>query len=215
MSVKLIRYTTDPDQLAQLAAGVCTNHEPTERGMQRAMASHHDSILEHATFTFLVEGVSRVLLAQATRHRLASFSVESQRYVGYEDELKYVIPPAILRLGEDYVSKYRAQMEQMHFWYNEWTDILGGGQEAREDARFVLPNAVETSMLVTMNGRELRHFFSMRCCNRAQWEIRAMANDMLRQCKEVAPMMFADAGPGCVRGACPEGKPCGKPVATA
>lgn len=212
MNVKLIRYTPAPDHLAQHAAGICTRHEPTERGMTRAMDSGHESILEHSAFTFLVEGVSRVLLAQITRHRLASFSVESQRYVSYEDGLEYVIPPAIKALGDEYIEKYRAQMEQMHFWYNEWTAVLGGGQQAREDARFVLPGATSTRFLVTMNGRELRHFFSLRCCNRAQWEIRAVANEMLRQCKEAAPMMFADAGPGCVRGACPETKPCGKPV---
>ena len=212
MNVKLIRYTTDSDQLAQLAAGICTRHEPTERGMTRAMDSGHESILEHAAFTFHVEGVSRVLLAQITRHRLASFSAESQRYVSYEDGFEYVIPPAIKALGDEYIAQYKAQMEQMHFWYNEWTALLGGGQEGREDARFVLPQATQTGYLVTMNGRELRHFFSLRCCNRAQWEIRAMAREMLKQCKEVAPLMFKNAGPGCVRGSCPEGKPCGKPV---
>lgn len=213
MNVKLIRYTTDADPLAQLAAGICTRHEPTERGMQRAMDSGHESILEHSAFTFLVEGVSRVLLAQITRHRLASFSVESQRYVSYENGFEYVIPPAIAALGDEHVAKYAAQMEQMHAWYNEWTTILGSGQEAREDARFVLPGAAKTRCLVTMNGRELRHFFSLRCCNRAQWEIRALANEMLKQCREVAPLMFKDAGPGCVRGKCPEAKPCGKAVA--
>lgn len=212
MNVKLIRYTADADPLAQLAAGICTRHEPTERGMQRAMDSGHESILEHSAFTFLVEGVSRVLLAQITRHRLASFSVESQRYVSYKDGLEYVIPPAITALGDEYVAKYVAQMEQMHAWYNEWAVLLGGGQAAREDARFVLPGATSTRYLVTMNGRELRHFFSLRCCNRAQWEIRSVAREMLKQVKEVAPMMFSDAGPVCVRGACPEAKPCGKQV---
>jgi len=159
-----------------------------------------------------VEGVSRVLLAQLTRHRIASFSVQSQRYVSYANGFGYIIPPAIEALGDEAVAEYEAQMAQMQTWYENWQQRLGAaGEKSNEDARFVLPNACETRVLMTMNARELRHFFAMRMCSRAQWEIRAMANSMFEQCIAVAPAMFRDAGPGCLRGACPEGaKSCGK-----
>ena len=177
--------------------------------VEKIMSMGHESVLEHASFTFLVSGVSRVLLAQLTRHRIASYSVESQRYVSYGEGFDYVIPPKIKQLGPEYVETYQAQMEQMHYWYNEWCSLL---DDKTEDARFVLPGATSTRLLVTMNARELRHFFSLRCCNRAQWEIRNMADQMLERCKTVAPQLFEDAGPGCVRGHCPEGKrSCGHP----
>ena len=173
----------------------------------------HESVLEHATFTFGVEGVSRVLLAQLTRHRLASFSVQSQRYVSMADGFGYIIPPKIAALGAEAVQRYENQMAQMQIWYRGWQDQLGSGEGSNEDARFVLPGAAETRLLVTMNVRELRHFFSLRMCKRAQWEIRALAEDMHRLCMEVAPALFADAGAPCLRGACPEGeKGCGGKV---
>ena len=171
----------------------------------------HDSVLEHASFTFGVEGVSRVLLAQLTRHRLASFSVQSQRYVSYENGFGYVMPPKIAALGEEAQTEYRRQMDEMHAWYCAWQEKLGAGEGSNEDARFVLPGACETRLMMTMNVRELRHFFSLRMCSRAQWEIRALATEMHRLCMEVAPALFADSGPGCLRGACPEGsKSCGR-----
>jgi len=172
----------------------------------------HESVLEHVSFTFLIEGVSRVLLAQLTRHRIASFSVQSQRYVSYADGFGYIIPPAIAALGEDAVAEYEGQMAQMQSWYEGWQKRLGdAGEKSNEDARFVLPNACETRILMTMNARELRHFFALRMCSRAQWEIRQMATSMFEQCCRVAPAMFRDAGPGCLRGACPEGaKSCGR-----
>ena len=103
-------------------------------------------------------------------------------------------------------------MDQMQAWYVEWQKELGNkGESSNEDARFVLPNACETRLIVTMNARELMHFFELRCCRRAQWEIRALAEEMLRLCRQAAPVLFANAGPGCVRGKCPEGeKSCGK-----
>ena len=175
------------------------------------MASGHLSVLEHASFTFGVSGVSRALLAQITRHRIASFSVQSQRYVSLEKGFGYIVPPRIRELGEAAVKEFEAQMAQMQAWYQSWQKKLGSGEGSNEDARFVLPNACETHITVTMNARELLHFFSLRCCNRAQWEIRALAREMLRQCKQVSPVIFESAGPGCVRGACPEGaKSCGK-----
>jgi thymidylate synthase (FAD) len=180
--------------------------------VQKVMGMGHDSVLEHASFTFLVEGVSRVLLAQLTRHRIASFSVQSQRYVSYQSGFGYIVPPAIRDLGEDAVAEYNSQMAQMQQWYEGWQQKLGNaGEKSNEDARFVLPGACETRVLFTMNARELRHFFSLRMCNRAQWEIRAMAQQMFEQVYPVAPALFADAGPGCISGPCPEGgRSCGK-----
>ncbi|MBR5874520.1 MAG: FAD-dependent thymidylate synthase [Oscillospiraceae bacterium] len=190
------------------AAGMCYNAKDPWKALLNAMAGGHESVLEHCKFSFMIEGVSRALLAQLTRHRIASFSVQSQRYVSYKDGFDYVTPPAILALGADAEKRYHNQMEMMHMWYCEWLQ----NDVTPEDARFVLPNACATKLVVTMNARELRHFFSLRCCNRAQWEIREMADEMLRICKENAYSLFADAGPGCVRGACPEGKhSCGKP----
>ena len=171
----------------------------------------HESVLEHASFTFGVEGVSRVLLAQLTRHRIASFSVQSQRYVSYENGFGYIIPESICSLGEEAVKQFSEQMETIEGWYTDWQKRLGTGEKSNEDARFVLPNACETRIMVTMNVRELRHFFSLRMCNRAQWEIRNMAEEMFRLCFETAPALFKNAGPACLRGKCPEGdKSCGK-----
>lgn len=199
----------DPSVCA-IAAGMCYNAKDPWKALKNAMAGGHESVLEHCKFSFQIEGVSRALLAQLTRHRIASFSVQSQRYVAMKGGFPYVIPPRIQELGEDDVKRYKAQMELMGNWYDEWFALLG--DDSAEDARFVLPNACCTKLVVTMNARELRHFFSLRCCNRAQWEIRQMADEMLKICKEEAYSLFADAGAGCVRGACPEGKhSCGKP----
>lgn len=225
LHVNLLRHTLSPEEVVALGARLCysraTIDDLTERVEKkdqtsfasRILAMGHDSVLEHASFTFAVEGVSRVLLAQLTRHRLASFSVQSQRYVSYENGFNYIIPPKIAALGEDAVDEYRREMEQMHEWYIAWQKRLEKGEGGNEDARFVLPSACETRLMVTMNVRELRHFFSLRMCNRAQWEIRALATEMHRLCMEIAPVLFADAGPGCLRGKCPEGeKCCGKAV---
>ena len=225
LHVALIRYTPAPEEAVALAAKLCyakadvdslrekINAQDQSAFLEKIMESKHLSVLEHASFTFAIEGVSRVLLAQLTRHRIASFSVQSQRYVSLAgDNFAYITPPAIKALGDEAVEKYNAQMAQMQQWYIEWQNALGAkGESSNEDARFVLPNACETRLVLTMNTRELLHFFELRCCSRAQWEIRALANEMLRLCKEVAPVLFEKAGPGCVRGACPEGgKTCGK-----
>ena len=180
--------------------------------VKKIMDMGHESVLEHTSFTFGIEGVSRVLLAQLTRHRVASFSVQSQRYISYKDGFNYIMPPKIAALGEDAQNEYHRQMKQMHEWYCEWQQRLGdAGEGSNEDARFVLPGACETRLILTMNVRELRHFLGLRMCNRAQWEIRALATEMHRLCMNVAPALFFDAGPGCLRGACPEGsKSCGK-----
>lgn len=223
MKVALIRHTLSPEEVVALGARLCYSkarvddllqrveaHDQTEF-VHRIMGMGHDSVLEHATFTFGIEGVSRVLLAQITRHRMASFSVQSQRYVSYESGFGYIVPPKIEALGEEAAAEFARQMDTLHQWYTQWQEKLGTGEGGNEDARFVLPGACETRMMVTMNVRELRHFFSLRMCSRAQWEIRTLATEMHRLCMEVAPALFADAGPSCLRGSCPEGeKSCGK-----
>ena len=220
---RLIRYTADPEQTIALAAKLCYSGDEIDDLIEKIgekdnakfisllTKMNHYSPFEHASFTFALEGVSRALLAQITRHRIASFSVRSQRYVS-EGEFNYIVPPAIEALGKDAVNKYEAQMAQMLEWYREWQQVLGGNKEkSNEDARFVLPNACETKMILSMNARELLHFFSLRCCNRAQWEIRNIAWQMLEEVLRVAPSVFSNAGPGCLRGVCPEGKKsCGK-----
>lgn len=223
MKVVLVRHTLSPEEVVALGARLCYSKARVDDLLTRVeakdqtdfvhkiMGMGHDSVLEHASFTFGIEGVSRVLLAQITRHRLASFSVQSQRYVSYESGFGYIVPPKIEALGEEAVKEFEQQMDTLHQWYTAWQQKLGTGEGGNEDARFVLPGACETRMMVTMNVRELRHFFSLRMCSRAQWEIRALANEMHRLCMEVAPALFENAGPGCLRGACPEGeKTCGK-----
>ena len=223
LKVALLRHTLSPEETVALGARLCysragiddltrrISQKDQSEFVQKILGMGHDSVLEHASFTFGVEGVSRVLLAQLTRHRLASFSVQSQRYVSYENGFGYVMPPKIAALGEAAQAEYRRQMDEMHAWYCAWQEKLGAGEGSNEDARFVLPGACETRLMMTMNVRELRHFFSLRMCSRAQWEIRALATEMHRLCMEVAPALFADSGPGCLRGACPEGsKSCGR-----
>ena len=224
LKVILLRSTPDPDEVVALGARLCYAQADVDALRERVQARDQRgyvegvmargplSVTEHANFTFAVEGVSRALLAQLTRHRIASFSVQSQRYVSMADGFDYVVPPSIAALGEEERREFEGEMAQMHTWYLRWQEKLGGaGEAANQDARFVLPNACATRLVVTMNARELLHFFELRCCNRAQWEIREMAWQMLALCKEAAPALFAKAGPACLRGACSEGAhSCGK-----
>lgn len=189
----------------------------------------HQSPIEHISFTFGIEEVSRTLLAQITRHRIASFSVQSQRYVK-ENSFSFVTPPEIA--ADPRASElYQQAMQSSYESYLELADLLqkkhfaqmveqgmeekkarsAAEKKAIEDARFVLPNACETKMMLTMNARSLMNFFRLRCCNRAQWEIRDVATQMLELVRPVAPTLFAKAGPGCLTGPCPEGRmTCGK-----
>jgi thymidylate synthase (FAD) len=167
------------------------------------MSLGHQSVLEHASFTFGIEGISRVTSHQLVRHRVASFSQQSQRYVSHKERFAAVIPPTIEENPEA-VSLFEAQLAAMHKAY---AVMVEAGIPA-EDARYILPNATETKIMVTMNARELLHFFHLRCCERAQWEIRAMAVEMLKLMKIAAPIIFRDAGPGCLAGPCPEGQFC-------
>lgn len=206
MQVSLVRYTPDPDGLCGAAAALCYNGKNPEKSLKVAMDGGHESVLEHATFTFLIEGVSRVLLAQLTRHRLASFSVQSQRYCGCDPE-DVTIPQSIK--DKRFGGSVTLMMQKVTDLYDA---MIKEGIPA-EDARFLVPQGVKCRLMMTANARELRHFFRLRTCNRAQWEIRQLADEMLRQCKEVAPMIFADAGCACMAGKpCPEGaKSCGRP----
>lgn len=206
MNVTLMNRPYDPDLLCARAAAICTGHTGDPyKALHHALASGHDSVAEHATFTFLIEGISRVTLAQLTRHRIASFTVQSQRYV--ELERMTAVLPLSIRCNRELSERAYDVLGQSKELYDE---ALKHGVP-KEDARYLIPQAVITQLVLTMNARELRHFFSLRCCNRAQWEIRELADRMLRICKGSAPELFRDAGPGCVRGRCPEKRPCGKP----
>jgi thymidylate synthase (FAD) len=191
--------------------------------LDRLSSMGHESPIEHISFTFGIEGVSRSLLAQLTRHRIASYSVKSQRYVD-ESKLEVVVPPAIAEdpeakimfdetteyLRQKYISLRDILKER---YISEGMDAKAAQKKAIEDARYVLPNACETKIICTMNARSLLNFFRLRCCERAQWEIRELATQMLFLVKEVAPVLFKYAGPSCVSGKCPEGAmSCGKSV---
>ena len=211
MRVKLIAHTPEPDFLAGRAAAICVggdiyNVNACKKALRGALRRGHESVVEHATFTFLIEGCSRVTLAQLTRHRVASYSVESQRYV--ENSGKAVLMPESIAYNPALAESYEKLRALSSLFYDA---CLANGIES-EDARYGLLQGGTTKLVVTMNARELKHFFKMRCCNRAQWEIRRMADEMLRLVKQVAPIIFEDAGPACVTGKCPEGKgTCGKP----
>ncbi len=220
LSVELIRYTPEPENTVATAAKLCYSDagiEEIKRGVEekdaagfirRLISMNHLSPVEHASFTFGIEGVSRSLLAQITRHRIATFSVKSQRYVKADGGFNYVVPPQIEALGEDAAAELTRQMDVIYGFYSGWLSKLPAGESGNEDARFVLPNAAETKIIMTMNARELLHFFTLRSCNRAQWEIRNLAWEMMRLCVSVAPNLFAKAGPSCAFGACGEGKMC-------
>lgn len=223
LQVDMIRHTLNMEELVALGAKLCYSKADLatlqerigktdqQAFIKRLMDMGHTSVLEHGSFTFAVEGISRVCLAQLTRHRVASFSVQSQRYVFYDKGFNYIVPPSIKALGDEAVKEYEQQMEQMQTWYENWQRRLGVGEQSNENARFVLPNACETRLILTMNVRELLHFFSLRMCSRAQWEIRALATKMHELCLKEAPALFEQAGPGCLRCPCPEGeKTCGR-----
>lgn len=204
MNVTLISYTPAAAALCGGAAGTCYNAKSPHRALDSAMQGGHYSVLEHASFSFEISDVSRVLLAQLTRHRIASFSVQSQRYCGANNQC--VVPHTVDE--HDYGREFAAMWDAAFGLYKEM--ITAGIPE--EDARYIIPQGVTCKLVMTMNARELRHFFSLRCCNRAQWEIRELADAMLRECKKVAPVLFEGAGCGCVNGHCPEGRrSCGKP----
>ena len=202
MKVILLSNTLDGASLCGQAAAVCTASGNPAKSLRAALASGHESVLEHVSFTFRIEGLSRAALAQLTRHRLASFDVESQRYVKLED-VRMVMPDSIARSAF-----LNEAVECLSCSMDLYKRMVAEGIPA-EDARYVTPQAVVTNLLLTMNARELRHFFRLRCCNRAQWEIRGVADAMLAICKKAVPELFYGAGPSCVSGGCMEACPCG------
>ena len=241
-NVILLAYTPEPERTVAAAAKLCYSSsginqlndsltdEKAASFVEMLSEIGHESPIEHASFTFGIEGVSRSLLAQITRHRMASFSVKSQRYVR-EGSFEYVTPPEIAaepeakKIYDEIMADDQERYDRLAVILKEKhikTFISEGKDEktaarlaekkAIEDARFVLPNACETQMVMTMNARSLMNFFKVRCCRRAQWEIQDVANQMLALVSAVAPNIFKNAGPSCLRGGCSEGKmSCGRP----
>ncbi len=240
--VYLLAHTPNPEHTVASAAKLCYSSSKVSDLAENLTESQaasfvdmlseigHESPIEHASFTFGIEGVSRSLLAQITRHRMASFSVKSQRYVR-EGSFEYITPPEIACEPEA-LAIYEEIMAEDQKRYDKLTEILKSKHKANfmaegkdektadrlaekkaiEDARFVLPNSCETQMVMTMNARSLMNFFRIRCCKRAQWEIQEIANQMLALVSAVAPNLFKNAGPSCLKGKCSEGKmSCGKP----
>jgi len=242
LKVKLLAHSPDPQQVVAAAYKICysaseldqlmddASPEKTADFLEKVSAFGHESPVEHVTFTFGIEGVSRSLMAQITRHRIASFSVQSQRYVK-ADSFTYVTPPEIaadpnsetlfieaMASAQEAYDKLEAVLEKNHTarMVEQGIPLKQARSKAQrlagEDARFVLPNACETKMIATFNARSLQNFFRIRCCNRAQWEIRELAWQMLSLCREAAPLLFERAGPGCLFGPCGEGAmTCGDP----
>ncbi len=218
MEVKLLRHTPEPEKTVAMSARLCYSpigaaqleekmtDEQAAKLVRKLVSMGHFSTLEHVTFTFAIEGVSRVLTHQLVRHRIASYSQQSQRYVK-EHNFETIMPPTIAARPEA-KEKFNRLMQDIQDLYNEYTEM---GIPA-EDARYVLPNAAETKIVCTFNVRSLMNFFSLRCCTRAQWEIRQLAEKMLAECKKVAPVLFENAGPTCVsEGVCHEGEmSCGR-----
>lgn len=218
MKVALINSTPNPDRTVAAAARLCyspigaeeltekMSDTQVEKLLTKIVSMGHYSTLEHSSFTFAIEGVSRTLTHQLVRHRIASYNQQSQRYVT-ETELEYITPPSISSKPE-MSKKYQDFMKQVQEFYHE---MIEAGVH-KEDARYILPNAAETKIVVTMNARSLLNFFELRCCTRAQWEIRQLAEKMLHEVKKVAPILFANAGPTCVtQELCREGElSCGR-----
>ena len=211
MKVELLAHTTNAALLCGEAAAICTNSDKPESAFCHAVDSGHTSILEHAVFTFRIEGISRATLAQLTRHRLASFDVQSQRYVEIPELTDENFDEVLIFPDSIKNSEFRHEARGIiGYVMNLYRRMLDAGIPA-EDARYITPQAVSTNLIMTMNARELLHFFALRTCNRAQWEIRELAEHMLAICKEAEPKIFSLAGPACVTGTCKEKKPCGHP----
>lgn len=242
MKVELLSHTPEPEKLVATAARLCYSNsginelrdgltpEKTRDFIDMLVSIGHESVMEHVSFTFGIEGISRACSHQLVRHRIASYSQKSQRYVS-EKGFEFITPPSVSEVPEakaefdrmmtaitesydrlaDILTESRTQ-QLMAEGMDEKTALSKARKLANEDARFLLPNACETKIVVTMNVRSLFNFFCHRCCNRAQWEIRDVANEMLRLCLNAAPNIFKYAGPSCVaEGKCPEGKmTCGK-----
>lgn len=241
LDVKLLRHTPEAEKLVASAAKLCYSPVGVEEiqgsledqdvssFLKLLMDMGHESPIEHVSYTFAVQGVSRTLTHQLVRHRIASYSQQSQRYVKLE-QFDYIIPPHIennpqakalfiqaMEEDQKYYDKLSSILFQQHF--NNYIDQglsekkakSKAEKEAIEDARYVFPNACESKIVFTMNARTLLNFFKLRCCNRAQWEIRELAIKMLEEVRAVSPVLFKNAGPTCINGPCGEGAmTCGK-----
>lgn len=235
MRVKLIAHTDNPDKVVSMAAKLCyspvgaesigegLSPQEVEKFLGILVSMGHESPIEHVSFTFSIEGISRACSHQVVRHRIASFSQQSQRYVKLS-QFEYIVPPQI-EANEDAKAIFLKAMEADQKAYDEiveklyeknYVEFINQGMSEKkaasaaekvsiEDARYVFPNACETKMVVSMNARSLMNFFTHRCCERAQWEIRDLAFEMLREVKSVAPILFKNAGPSCYKGSCKEG----------
>lgn len=234
LKVVLLKHTPDPEAVVAMAAKLCYSSanidelkknieaKDQKRFIEKLVKMGHLSPIEHISFTFGIEGISRACSHQLVRHRLASYSQQSQRYVsekgqgsGSKDQIfDYVIPPSITedKEAKDVFDRLMAEAQKAYDLIVDRLNKKGiSGEAANQDARFVLPNAAETKIVVTMNARELLHFFNVRCCERAQWEIRETAFQMLNEAKKAAPVIFGKAGPGCLYAPCTEGDfYCGK-----
>ncbi|MDO8507502.1 MAG: FAD-dependent thymidylate synthase [bacterium] len=223
LKVTLLSNTPDPERAVAAAGRLCYSPSTAaelkekmttgevEKLVRILIKSGHLSTFEHASFTFGIDGISRSCSHQLVRHRLASYSQQSQRYVRFDEGAGFIVPPKIAKDPKS-LAIFEEAMVHAQASYDKLVELgeaAGMEKEAiQEDARFVLPNAAETRIVVTMNARELRHFFAVRGCRRAQWEINALAWHMLFLAKEVAPLLFSKAGPTCLHGKCGEGKMC-------
>lgn len=248
MKIELIAHTPEPEKVIATAAKLCYSASSV-KDLQESLTDEkihsflemltelgHESPVEHVTFTFAIEGISRSCANQLVRHRIASYSQQSQRYVNMK-QFNYIIPPAIYG-DKDLKDEYDTFMSNVQKEYDKLVNALTmkhynhyidkytcdpngepiiseerkkelrnkAKKRANEDARYVLPNACETKIMVTMNIRSLYNFFKHRMCNRAQWEINAVAWEMWKQCMKVSPTLFKHAGPSCINGKCSEGK---------
>ena len=238
IKVKVLEYTPNPENVVANAARLCYSNlgiedlfdkytdEQNQQTIENLMSLGHESPIEHVSFTFGVEGISRTLSHQLVRHRIASYSQQSQRYVKL-DQFEYVVPKSIANSKQMIISDdigvfsspysfYETVMETLQEAYDQIiTALIKDGmteKEAIEDARYVFPNACETKVVFTMNARTLLNFFKLRSCNRAQWEIRELSDKMLIECKKIAPNLFKYAGASCMFGKCSEGNmTCGRP----
>jgi thymidylate synthase (FAD) len=219
LKVTLLTNTPNPEKTVVLAAKLCysgcsvaeledkVKNLSIDKFLTKILNMGHLSVLEHANFTFGVDGISRATSHQLVRHRLASYSQQSQRYVSFNNNNDFVVPPSIEENAKA-KERFTGMVEDIYALYHH---LLKEGIAA-EDARFLLPNAACTKIIITMNARELLHFFKIRCCERAQWEIRDMATRMLKLAQKKAPVIFKKSGPACVMAACSEGElTCGKP----
>lgn len=241
MKVKLLAHTPEPEKVISMAAKLCYSQvgvdeiaenlteESINKFLNMLVSIGHESPIEHVTFTFGIEGISRSCSHQIVRHRIASFSQQSQRYVKL-NQFEYIIPPEIEKNEEakkifiESMNKCQEDYDKLVeiLFTKHYQDLLNKGVNEKkaktqaekmsiEDARYVFPNACETKMVFTINARSLYNFFHHRCCERAQWEIRELATEMLRLVREVAPILFNNVGPSCLNGSCPEGNmTCGK-----